>query len=121
MISVLWKNSNNKDEVILTKGSGETLVLAVNDFIRYEGRPGGVIIQGFTYKDIDPRGPIGMHYLPWRTTEKCWATPMWSLRGNMRHIITPPVGMMHYGQHINWDSVELIDLPSPPPSTPISP
>jgi len=124
MLSVLWETKESKDSVILTKDNGDVLILKVGDFIVFAGRTEGVIIQGFSVsvKEIDTRGPIGMYYLPWRPAEKRWATPVWSiLKGNPRHIIAIPVGLQHYGEIINWNTVEFRDHPSPPPSEPPTP
>ena len=56
-------------------------------------------------------GPLGITYLPWRDDEKRFASMSYTMRGNQRFIICYPVGISHYGQHINWD---LIEITSPP-------
>ena len=84
------------------------MTLNVGDFITYEGRPDGVRIEQFTHKKSDPRGPIGFVYLPWRAEGK-WATPIFNLRGNPRHIIAYPVGIDNYGEHIDWNNVKLLN------------
>lgn len=90
------------------------LILRVNDFITYTGRPEGARIVGFTPKDSDPRGPMGMTYLPWRAAEQRWATPRYSMKGNEHFIICYPVGLPHYGTHIDWRGVE-VKVGTPPP------
>lgn len=106
---VLWDTmSEDTTQVILTKENNETVTLRVGDFITYEGRPDGVRIEGFTGQRTE-EGPIGMTYLPWKKEESRWATVAWSLRGNVRHIIAHPCGMMKYGEHIVWDTVELLN------------
>jgi hypothetical protein len=90
----------------LKKESGEKIELCVGTLIRYRGRPGGVKITGFSSKESDTRGPIGLYYLPWRGNR--WAEIAWTLRGNARHLIAFPVGAPHFGQHIDWDTVELL-------------
>jgi hypothetical protein len=107
MPTILW--DNNTTTAILTKDDGTTMRLYVGLFFKYEARTSGVRLMRFTMKDSDTRGPIGIEYLPWREEEKRWATPLWSLRGNTRHLITPPVGMIHYGEHIDWNTVELVN------------
>ena len=105
--SLLWKHSSCKTTAVLTNSDASTQDLSIGDFITYDGRNGeGVKIVDFTWKCSDDRGPIGMIYLPWRSGEKRWAKLAWSLKGNMRHIIAFPVGINHYGQLINWDSVQ---------------
>jgi len=109
MATVLWKNPGNHNTVILKKVNNETLTLSVGDFITYKGRPDGVRIDAFTSKESDPRGPIGLVYLPWRQDEQRWATYVWSLKGNPRHLIAFPVGEPHYGEQVDWDTVELLN------------
>ena len=50
-----------------------------------------------------------MIYLTWKKTK--WAEPRFTLRGNPRHIICVPDGMNHYGQHIDWNTIELVKNP----------
>ena len=101
---VLW-NGSGTSQVVLTKANNETITLRVGDFITYRGRPDGVRIEGFT-GNINDEGPMGMEYLPWRKSTQKWAELLWSLRGNVRHIIAFPCGMQHYGEQIEWLSVE---------------
>ena len=111
-MSLLWKDPNDKTCAILTKESNETITLKIGDFITYKGRPEdskGVRIEEFTWKSTDNQGPIGLIYLPWRTKENRWATLVWSMKGNPRHLIAFPVGVVHYGQHVEWETVELMN------------
>lgn len=95
----------------------ESQIFKVGDFITYEGRNGtGVMIIGFNgYKEDS--GPIGFRYLPWRVDPTCetgrWATTHMTLRGDSRFIICYPVGFSHYGQHIKWNTLELINHLAP--------
>jgi len=91
----------------LKKESGEKIELSVGTLIRYRGRPDGVKITGFTSKKSDIRGPIGLLYLPWRGDR--WAEVVWTLKGNPRHLIAFPAGAQHFGQQIDWNSVELLN------------
>ena len=127
MYTVLWKDPDNLNTAILTKSNNEIMTLSVGDFITYPGRPDGVKVTYFTYKDSDTRGPIGMCYIPWRPREKRWASEAWSLKGNTRHITAFPVGSEHYGEQVNWDTIEFlnegippVELPKLPPSPPPS-
>jgi hypothetical protein len=107
-MSLLWKDPKDKTCAILTKETNEIITLKVGDFITFKGRTEGsegVRIEEFTWKSSDDRGPIGMIYLPWRAAEKRWATVAWSMKGNLRHIIAFPVGMSHFGQQIDWETV----------------
>jgi hypothetical protein len=56
-------------------------------------------------------GPLGITYLPWREDEKRFASMSYTIRGNQRFIICYPVGITHYGQHVDWD---LVEITSPP-------
>jgi hypothetical protein len=56
-------------------------------------------------------GPLGITYLPWRDDEKRFASMSYTMRGNQRFIICYPVGISHYGQHVDWD---LVEITSPP-------
>jgi hypothetical protein len=87
-----------------TNKNGDVLILKVGQFITYEGRLDDVRIEEFTYSNS---GPIGFIYLPWRGER--WGTPAISLRGNPRHVICYPHGYSHYGQHINWETVKLVN------------
>lgn len=123
-MTLLWKEPGNFDTAILTKKNNDILTLSVGDFITYEGRPEGVKITCFTRKDSDIRGPIGLCYLPWRPKETRWATEVWTLKGNARHLIAFPVGSRHFGEHCDWNTVELKDdgiCPIELPSLPLSP
>jgi hypothetical protein len=123
-MTLLWKEPGNFDTAILTKKNNDILTLSVGDFITYEGRPEGVKITCFTRKDSDTRGPIGLCYLPWRPKETRWATEVWTLKGNPRHLIAFPVGLKHFGEQCDWNTVELKDdgiCPIELPSLPLSP
>ena len=106
MEDVLWLDAT-EDTAVLRKVGGETILITVGTLLRYKGRPDGVKITGFTSKSSDTRGPIGLIYLPWRGNR--WATPVWTLSGNPRHLIAFPAGSPHYGEHINWETVELLE------------
>jgi hypothetical protein len=105
MAEVFWKD-DTMEVAVLTKKTGDKVEIGVGSILTYSGRPDGVKITGFTSKGSDTRGPIGLIYLPWRGNR--WATPVWTLSGNPRHLITFPVGSRHYGEHINWETVELL-------------
>lgn len=107
-MSVMWKNPLSKTEALLTKENGEVLELRVGLFIKYGQRKDGVKIEEFTWKGSDPRGPIGITYLPWRPNEKRWGSHLWSMKGNLRHLICFPVGFSHFGEQINWETVEIL-------------
>ena len=105
MNTVLWIDPEKT--AILTKTNGSTIELSIGTIITYKGRPSGVKITGFTSKSTDTRGPIGLHYLPWRGDR--WANVVWTFKGNPRHLIAYPVGIIHYGEIIDWDTVELLE------------
>jgi hypothetical protein len=89
--------------------NNNTIILKIGDCIIYKTRELPVRIDRFIgYQDDS--GPLGFEYLPWRGDR--WATPTWGLRGNPRFIICPPTGLPHYGQHIEWDTVEIVSNPS---------
>jgi hypothetical protein len=102
-LQILW--SDPEKTAILTKENGNQIELHVGSLISYKERNGFVKITGFTSKDSDKRGPIGVTYLPWRGER--WASELFTLKGNPRHLIAFPVGMRHYGEQIDWNSVEL--------------
>ena len=123
MVQILWASSSpdiTKTSVTLIKTNNETMTLSVGDFITYKGRPDGVRIEEFTGSfDATKEGPIGMTYLPWRKQTQQWATLSWNImRGNIRHIIAYPCGMTHYGEHIDWNTVEHSTVPNIVPDTP---
>ena len=110
-----WVNPSDETcGIILTKKDGTKNVLLVGNFITFEGRPDGVKITGFTSKNFKSNpdiGPIGMTYLPWRKEEKRLATPLFTMKGDPRHIICSPVGLHHFGENIDWESVRIIPNP----------
>jgi hypothetical protein len=93
------------------------IIFNVGDCIIYKSRELPVRIEKFVGYEVDS-GPIGFEYLPWRGDR--WGTPTWGLRGNPRFIICLPIGLPHYGQHIEWNTVQivtnpvLVDPPIPP-------
>ena len=106
MPTVLWVDNKDYTKVILTKDTDETMIISIGDFITYKGRPDGVRVEGFTRKERDVEGPIGMTYLPWRKEQNKWATLSWSImRGNNRHLIAFPCGQAHWGEHIDWNTM----------------
>lgn len=104
-MSLLWKDEN-QSIAVLTKKNGDTIELSKGTLFKYPVRPLGVKITGFTSKESDLRGPIGVEYLPWRGTR--WGSTLYSFKGNLRHLIAHPVGFCHYGEHIDWESIELL-------------
>ena len=96
-------------EILLTKTTGQTLVLKQNTCIRFAGRDLGVRIVSIPQNS---EGPIGFTYLPWRG--KRWATFSFNLnKGDLRRLVCYPTGLDHqvWGQHIDWDTVEIIENP----------
>ena len=112
-MSTVWHNYPTS--VLHTKRNGDKLILNVGDCILYEGRDLPVRIESFT----GGKDPIGFTYLPWRGNR--WATPVFGMRGDVRHMICYPSGLDHYGQHMNWESVEVAANPDPHPFPKISP
>lgn len=95
-----------KSILYTNKSTGVSVEFRVGDTITFQERPSIdplVIITSFSGDDIN--GPIGMCYLPWRTKEQRWGTRLMTLKGDPRHIICPPLGISHYGQHIDWSTV----------------
>jgi hypothetical protein len=85
----------------------KSIILKVGDCIIYTSRELPVRIDKF----VGNEAPIGLEYLPWRGER--WGTPTWGLRGNPRFIICIPAGLPHYGQHIDWESIEIVPNPDP--------
>jgi hypothetical protein len=112
MAKVLWKNGvDDKEGVVITKEEGETIFLTKGSFFTYGKRkPCAVRVEEFTQKG-DAIGPVGIIYLPWRYETSSWAETAWSLKGNPRHLIAYPVGVCHYGEQIDWETVELSSDP----------
>ena len=87
--------------------AARTFSLRVGDFITFASNPLGVRIDEFVGKD--PAGPMGMVYRPWLGDK--YADCNFGLRGNPCFIICYPAGLDHYGQHIDWETVEVCDAP----------
>jgi hypothetical protein len=98
-----WNNSLTS--VVHTKKNGDKLILNVGDCIIYMNRELPVRIEKF-YGDKEV---MGFTYLPWRGER--WATPQFTFRGDSRFMICYPGGLAHYGQHMNWESVEVVSNP----------
>jgi hypothetical protein len=109
-VCITWHHFHESIMVSFKEGD---LILHKGDFITYDTRePDGAIIEDFTGDDL--AGPIGLVYRPWRTDENRWASIAYSIaHGNLRHIICYPIGFSHYGQHINWRSVRVINEQKP--------
>ena len=110
-MSCTWTTAEH-NEILLTKSNGDTVLLHEKDCIRYEGRELGVRIEHFAKSD-ENIGPIGFTYLPWRGDR--WATFAFTLsKGDIRRLICKPTGIERFvwGEHIEWDTVELIRDPS---------
>ena len=103
-INIIWDIP--LESICFLKKNGHKLILKKGDFISFWGLETGVKITKFTGQSDEP-GPIGMEYLPWRGNR--WATPVMTLRGNPRHIIAYPTGLQHYGEHIKWYTVRLLN------------
>ena len=100
-INVLWHEYPNSIKINNT-------ILNVGDCIIYKTRELPIRIDRIVGNKDDP-GPMGFEYLPWRGER--WGTPTFSLRGNPRFIICPPTGLPHYGQHIDWTTIEIVPTP----------
>ena len=101
MTTVTWDKPGDS---VVVSAAGRTIHLKVGDCITFARVPLGVRIDEFSGKD--PLGPMGMVYLPWLVDK--FADYAFTLRGNPYFIICPPVGMAHYGQHIDWATVEIV-------------
>jgi hypothetical protein len=101
-----------KQSIIIHVNNTHTIVHK-GDFITYAERDGtGVLVEEFTGSDLE--GPIGLIYRPWRESENRWASIQYSIaHGNLRHLICYPIGTPHYGMHINWESVRVINEQKP--------
>jgi len=111
-MTTVWANKTNAiKHVVLTKTNGEQVMFKEGDFITYVGRPDGVRIVEIVGKYSED-GPRGFKYLPWRVEENRWATPQWSMRGDPRYVICRPTGLPYFGQHIDWESVDLGIMPA---------
>jgi hypothetical protein len=124
MPNVFWTNAESHDTVTFTKENNEIMTLNVGDFITFEGIHGGARIEQFTYKDSDTRGPIGLIYLPWIYEDQAWAKEMWNPKGNPRHLVAEPVGSGHYGERVNWNTIQFVYdgvCPDEIPRLPLSP
>lgn len=102
-INIIWEVPLKSIRIIKKKSH---LILQQGDFISFWGHEEGVKITKFTGHANSP-GPIGFEYLPWWSDR--WAETLFSLRGNPRHIIAYPTGLEHYGQHIHWYSIRLLN------------
>jgi len=102
-VNVIWEIPLESIRIIKKKSY---LILKKGDFISFWGYEDGVKITNFSGLK-DSLGPIGFDYLPWWGNQ--WAEPMFGLRGNPRHVIAYPTGISHYGQHIHWYSVRLLN------------
>jgi len=105
IVNITWHEYPNSIQMNDTNNT----IVKIGDCIIYESRELPVRIDRFIGYDTDA-GPLGFEYLPWRGDR--WAKPTWGLRGNPRFIICPPSGLPHYGQHIKWDTIQIVQNPS---------
>ncbi len=110
-VSITWHHF--KESIMVSFPEKDSIILHKGDFITYDTREqDGVMIESFTGDDL--AGPVGLTYRPWRPIENRWASIAVSIaHGNLRHIICYPFGFSHYGQHINWRSVRVINEQKP--------
>jgi len=100
-VNIIWHEYPNSVQMNNT-------ILKIGDCIIYKSRELPVRIDRFI-GNKDQEGPMGFEFLPWRGDR--WATPTYGMRGNPRFIICPPTGLPHYGQHIDWNTVEIVPMP----------
>ena len=112
--STTWTDEK-KTAVRLKKLDGTELVFRQGDFVTFKGREDGVKIIEIRYRTNDP-GPAGFEYLPWRVDEQRWATRIITFSRQPRFVVCYPSGITTCGQHINWESFDLIDGGTCPPS-----
>lgn len=105
MTTILW--SVPQKTAVLTKTNGSTIDISVDTLLTWPQRPMGVKVTGFSSKESDTRGPIGIYYVPWRGDH--WVEVEWTLKGNPRHLIAFPVGSIHYGEQIEWNNVTILE------------
>ena len=103
-MSTTW---NHLGESIVVTTETTSFGIKLGDFIKMDGFPLGVRVDEFVGKD--PAGPMGMVYRPW-LGDKFADFNFGGLRGNPCFIICYPVGFDHYGQHIQWDTVQLCSV-----------
>ena len=92
------------NSVILNVPNKNPQIVKVGNFITYEGQETGVLILefiGYEHKS----GPNGFIYSPWRD----YPNREYRKWGDDRFVICPPNGLPHYGVHINWFTVEVIN------------
>ena len=82
-----WKSvwtSEKNDEFQYYKTDGTSITIGLGTWLSLPGRHDKVIIdrlyilEGKNYSHIDNCGPCGMSYLPWRETEKRFASILFS-------------------------------------------
>jgi hypothetical protein len=95
--------------ILHTKRDGSRVIIKLGDCITHSRHELPIRVDKFTF--LNDNEVIGFEYLPWRGTR--WGTPAFSMRGNPRHIICMPGGIMHYGLHIEWDTVQVVPNPDP--------
>ena len=108
---VTWNNYPNTVNVQVKNKA--TYILKIGDFVTWDGRDdSGVIIIKF-YGNENSIGPIGFTFLPWRDDPDRengrWASPVITLKGDPRFMICYPEGNSHFGLHMNWSSLEIIN------------
>lgn len=106
MVTIIWHEYPNSVKITSNNTLNNTII-KIGDCIIYKSRELPVRIDRFCGNE----GPMGFEFLPWRGDR--WATPTFGLRGNPRFIICPPTGLPHYGQHIEWDTLQIVENPDP--------
>lgn len=105
-INIVWVVPN--ESICINRKFKLPLIIKIGDFVSCKSRDTGFKIINFTGRE-DASGPIGIIYLPWRSEQQKWATPLFTLRGDPRHIICYPCGIPHFGQHEPFNSFELLN------------
>ena len=104
--NIVWEQYSSSFRVQL-RGHVD-IVYKLGDTVQYDKRTDGVVITSIKG---GKEGPTGFTYLPWRDSEKRWATPHLTLRGDPRFIVCYPAGNKTYGQHIEWTTLKTIEHP----------
>ena len=112
--SAIWCDPLKKDAFQVNLKNGTILTIKKGSWLKLPNRDDMVMVDSITTKmnwDVTYVGPVGITYLPWRYNVRRFASILWSMRGNHRFIICYPMGRDTYGQHIDWEQVEVGEEP----------
>jgi hypothetical protein len=114
MARFLWRDAEQGTVDYYAPGTDTPILLNTGDHLSFDVGEHHYERTKIKFLGIpEEPGPRGFTYLPWRGDR--WATPVVTLRGDVRFVVCFPAGAPHYGRHMTPGTLQLV---TPLPHTP---